>query len=381
MERKKNMKIPFADFKPMHIEIQEELEEAFRRVTFQNSYFIQGTEYQAFNEEFAAYCGARYAIGVASGLDALQLILMAMEVGPGDEVILPANTFIATALAVSRVGAIPVLTEPSRETYTIDPARIEEKITDRTKAIIAVHLYGRCCDMDEINQIAHKYSIKVIEDAAQAHGAVYKGKRAGNLGYAAGFSFYPGKNLGALGDGGAVTTNDETLAEKIQMLGNYGSDYKYHHIYAGMNSRLDELQAAFLRIKLRHLDRWTGERIRIAGQYIENITNPELCLPYGNDEDYGTVWHIMPVRMRDRENYEKYLSKKEIGVQKHYPVPVHLQQAYRNLNQQEGSFPVAEELSKTELSLPIYYGMTQEEIAYVIETLNEEELYENRIFS
>ncbi len=364
------MKVPFADFRPMHAEIQEELEEAFRRVTFQNSYFIQGTEYQKFNEEFATYCGTKYAVGVASGLDALQLILMAMDIGPGDEVILPANTFIATALAVSRVGATPILVEPSIDTYTMNPVLIEEKITDRTKAIIAVHLYGRCCDMNEINQIAGKYGIKVIEDAAQAHGATYKGKKAGNLGYAAGFSFYPGKNLGALGDGGAVTTNDEALAKKIQMLSNYGSDYKYHHIYPGINSRLDELQAAFLRIKLRHLDQWTGERIRIAGQYIKNLTNPELSLPYHNDKDYGNVWHIMPVRVQDREKLEKYLLDKGISVQKHYPIPIHLQQAYQNLNMPVGSFPIAEEISKTELSLPIYYGMTDEEMKYVIDVLN-----------
>lgn len=364
------MKVPFADFRPMHTEIHGELEEAFRRVTFQNSYFIQGTEYQKFNEDFAAYCGTKHAIGVASGLDALQLILMAMGVGPEDEVILPANTFIATALAVSRVGATPVLVEPSINTYTIEPSRLEEKITEHTKAIIAVHLYGRCCDMDEINQIAGKYDIKVIEDAAQAHGATYKGKKAGNLGYAAGFSFYPGKNLGALGDGGAVTTNDETLAKKIQMLSNYGSDYKYHHIYPGMNSRLDELQAAFLRVKLRHLDQWTEERIRIAGQYIKNLTSPELCLPYDNDKDYGNVWHIMPVRVQDREKFEKYLLDKGISVQKHYPIPIHLQQAYCNLDMPEGSYPIAEEISKTELSLPIYYGMTEEELEYVIKALN-----------
>lgn len=368
------MKVPFADFRPMHIEIQKELEEAFHQITFQNSYFIQGTEYQKFNEEFAAYCGTKYAIGVASGLDALQLILMAMEVGAGDEVILPANTFIATALAVSRVGATPILVEPSMDTYTLDPDRIEEKITEHTKAIIAVHLYGRCCDMDEINRIAGKYDIKVIEDAAQAHGAIYKGKKAGNLGYAAGFSFYPGKNLGALGDSGAVTTNDEALAKKIQMLSNYGSDYKYHHIYPGMNSRLDELQAAFLRIKLRHLDQWTEERIRIAGQYIAQITNPDICLPYDNSEDYGNVWHIMPIRISNREKFEKYLSDQQISVQKHYPIPIHLQQAYQNLNIPEGSLPIAEEISKTELSLPIYYGMAPEEIEHVISALNELEV-------
>ncbi len=364
------MKVPFADFRPMHLEIQKELEEAFHRVTFENSYFIQGPEYEKFNQEFAEYCGTKYAIGVASGLDALQLILMAMDISAGDEVILPANTFIATALAVSRVGATPILVDPSLENYTIDPDKIEEKITSKTKAIMAVHLYGRCCDMDAIDRIANQYQIKVIEDAAQAHGASYKGKRAGNLGYAAGFSFYPGKNLGALGDGGAVTTNDEDLAKKIQMLSNYGSDYKYHHVYQGVNSRLDELQAAFLRIKLKYLDRWTKARIEIAKQYIERVKSEEICLPHFNDQTYENVWHVMPVRIHDRAKYEKKFLDQGISVQKHYPIPIHLQQAYQSMHMSEGAFPIAEEISKTELSLPIFYGMTEEQISYVIDVMN-----------
>lgn len=364
------MKIPFADFLPMHEEIKEELTEAFERVTFQNSYFIQGPEYQAFCHEFAAFCGTKYAIGAATGLDALQLILMAMEIGSGDEVIIPSNTFIATALAVSRTGAVPVLVEPRLDTYTIDPDQIEEKITSKTKAIIAVHLYGRCCDMDAINSLAHKYHLKVIEDAAQAHGASYKGKKAGNLGDAAGFSFYPGKNLGALGDGGAITTNDRELAEKIQMLGNYGSDRKYHHVYQGTNSRLDELQAAFLRVKLRHLNQYTDSRIKTAQKYIDGIRNSKIHMPLFNNATYHNVWHIFAVRTEQRTAFEQFLTERDIGVQKHYPLPIHLQPAYQKSALSNNSLPIAETISNTQLSLPMYYGMTEEEIQYVVNTIN-----------
>ena len=255
--------VPFVSFRPMERELDAELRGAFARV-LDNSWYIGGREDAAFEKAFADYCGVRHCIGCGNGLDALVLILKAMGIGPGNEVIAPSNTFIATVLAISYAGATPVLVEPTLASYNIDPARIEAAVTPRTKAIMAVHLYGQCAPMDEINAIAKKHGLKVIEDAAQAHGAVYKGRRAGSLGDAAGFSFYPGKNLGALGDAGCVTTNDDALAEKIRALGNYGSDYKYHHIYKGQYSRLDELQAAFLAAKLPHLDAMNAERRRIA---------------------------------------------------------------------------------------------------------------------
>ena len=251
------MNVPFVDMRPMHNEIRKDLDAAYNRV-MDSSWFIQGKELEQFENEFAAYCGAKYCVGVATGLDALYLVLRAWGIGAGDEVIVPSNTYIATALAVSYAGATPVFVEPVIETFNIDPMKIEEKITGKTKAIIAVHLQGRCADMDAICAIGDRYGLKVLEDAAQAHGAKYKGRRAGSLGDAAGFSFYPGKNLGALGDAGCIVTNDEALAKKVRALGNYGSDRKYHHIYKGTNSRLDEMQAAFLNVKLPHLEKWNN---------------------------------------------------------------------------------------------------------------------------
>lgn len=364
------MKVPFATFKPMHDEIKKELDNAYHRV-IDSSYFIQGTECEKFEEEFAQYCDAKYCIGVATGLDALYLILKALNIKEGDEVIIPSNTFIATALAVSYCGATPVFVEPLIETYNINTALIEEKITERTKAIIPVHLQGRPADMDEINKIAKKYNLYVIEDAAQAHGANYKGRRVGSLSDAAGFSFYPGKNLGALGDGGAVVTNNKEIADKVRALGNYGSDYKYHHIYKGTNSRLDEIQAAFLRCKLPHLDKWNSERQKIAKKYFDGITNPLITLPLQVDEDYDHIYHVFVIRCDRRDELESYLNKNGIGTVKHYPIPMHLQLAYQDLNIPEGSLPIAEEISRTVLSIPMYYGMSNDEIEYVIQLLNE----------
>ena len=271
------MKIPFATFKPMHDEIRKDLDQAYNKVIDSN-YFIQGKECELFEKEFADYCNAKYCVGVATGLDALYLILRAMNIGNGDEVIVPSNTYIATALAVSYCGAKPIFVEPKLETYNINPDLIEEKITDQTKAIIAVHLQGRPADMDAVNEIAKKHNLYVIEDAAQAHGTEYKGQKVGTLSDAAGFSFYPGKNLGALGDGGAVVTNNKEIADKVRALGNYGSDYKYHHIYKGTNSRLDEIQSAFLRCKLPHLDKWNEYRRNVANKYFEGIKNPLIKL-------------------------------------------------------------------------------------------------------
>lgn len=363
------MRVPFVDFAPMHTEIRSELDNAYKNVMDRN-YFIQGGECEAFDKEFAEYCDAKYCVGVATGLDALYLILKAMEIGAGDEVIVPSNTFIATALAVSYTGATPVFVEPVIENYNIDVNRIEEKITSNTKAIIAVHLQGRPADMDVINEIADKYNLKVIEDAAQAHGTRYKGKKVGTLSNAAGFSFYPGKNLGALGDGGCVVTNDKELADKVRAIANYGSDYKYHHIYQGTNSRLDEMQAAFLRVKLPMLDKWNEDRKRIAKRYLDGIKNPDIILPVAAEDDFDHVYHVFVIRCDKRDELEKYLADAGIGTVKHYPIPMHLQEAYASLNLKEGDLPIAELISKTVLSIPMYYGMTDEQIDYVIEQLN-----------
>lgn len=363
------MKVPFVSFLPMERELDTDLRNAFERV-YQRSWYIEGQEDAAFEKAFAEYCGVRYCIGVGNGLDALMLALKALNIGSGDEVIVPSNTYIATALAVTYVGAKPVFVEPKIKTFNVDPEKIEERINERTKAIMPVHLYGQACDMDTIMTIARKYKLKIVEDCAQAHGAVYKGQKVGTFGNAAGFSFYPGKNLGALGDAGAVVTNDEEMAKKIRALGNYGSDYKYHHIYKGNNSRLDELQAAFLAAKLPHLDRMNAERQRIAERYLKEIKNPLVSLPKV-ESDRIPVWHIFGIRCDRRDELEKWLNDKGISTNKHYPIPMHLQDCYRDLGFKEGDFPIAEEISRTELSIPMYYGMTDEEIIYVIESIND----------
>lgn len=362
------MKIPFVSFKPMEKELDSELRGAFERV-YSASWYIEGKEDAEFEKMFAEFCDTKYCIGVGNGLDALMLALKAFGIGEGDEVIVPSNTYIATALAVTYVGARPVFVEPKIETFNIDPDRIEAAITDKTKAIMPVHLYGQACEMDSIMDIARKHDLKVIEDCAQAHGATYKGQRVGSFGDAAGFSFYPGKNLGALGDAGAVVTNNKELADKIRALGNYGSDYKYHHIYKGNNSRLDELQAAFLAAKLPHMDKINAERRKIADRYLSEIKNDKIFLPVVMD-DMVPVWHVFGIRCAERDELEKYLNDKGIGTNKHYPIPMHLQECYKDLGYKEGDFPIAEEISKTELSLPMYYGMNDEEIQYVIDAIN-----------
>lgn len=363
------MKIPFLDFAPMHNELHEQLVEKFNKILNSN-YFILGKEVEEFESEFAKFCGARYVLGCGNGLDALILALRALEIGPGDEVIVPSNTYIATALAVSYVGAMPVFVEPSLDTFNINPTLIEEKINSKTKAIIAVHLYGRAADMDEINKVAKKYNLKVIEDCAQAHGAKYKSRNIGTLGDIAGFSFYPGKNLGALGDAGAVVTNDDLLAEKVSMLRNYGSQIKYVHELKGTNSRLDEFQAGFLSVKLHNLEKWNKERNRIASRYINEIKNPLIKMPQASNEDYQNVWHVFAILCERRDDLEKYLNDNGIGTNKHYPTPMHLQGAYKDLCIKKGELPVAETISSCELSIPIYYGMTDEQVYYVISTLN-----------
>lgn len=363
------MKVPFVTFKPLEKELDTEIRSAFERV-YERSWYIEGEEGKKFEEEFAAYCGVKYCIGCGNGLDALFLILKASGIGEGDEVIIPSNTFIATALAVSRTGARPVMSEPHLSTYNLNVDKIEEKITDKTKAVIAVHLYGQPVDMDAVHRVAQKYHLRVFEDAAQAHGARYKGRLVGGLADAAGFSFYPGKNLGALGDAGCVTTNDKELAEKVRALSNYGSDYKYHHIYQGYNTRLDELQAAFLRAKLPLLDRINEDRRNTARKYLEGIKNPKLTLPYVDWNLYTPVWHIFAVRTAKRDELAVYLAEKGIDTNIHYPIAMHRQRAYEELGIREGSLPVCEEISDTQLSLPMYYGM-REETDYVIAALND----------
>lgn len=363
------MKVPFVSFKPLEKELDNEIRSAFERV-YACSWYIEGEEDIAFEESFAKFCSSKYCVGTGNGLDALFLTLKALGIKRGDEVIVPSNTYIATALAVTYVGATPIFVEPDIQTFNIDPTRIEAAITDKTKAIMPVHLYGQACDMDYIMEIAQKYRLYVVEDCAQAHGAKYKGKKIGSFGNAAGFSFYPGKNLGALGDAGAVVTNEEWLATKVRALGNYGSDYKYHHIYQGNNSRLDELQAAFLNVKLPYLDKVNTERRRIAQKYLDGIKNAQIILPYV--PNYAEpVWHIFAIRCKRRTELESFLNDAGIGTNKHYPIPIHLQECYRKLRHKEGDFPIAEEISKTELSIPMYYGMKDEEIQYVIERINE----------
>lgn len=362
------MNVPFVSFLPMEHELDTELRAAFERV-YKRSWYIEGKEDADFEEAFAEYCNVKYCVGTGNGLDALMLALKALDVGEGDEVIVPSNTYIATALAVTYVGATPVFVEPDIATFNIDPTKIEKKITKKTKAIIPVHLYGQPCDMDPIMEIAKKYELSVVEDCAQAHGATYKGRKIGSFGDASGFSFYPGKNLGALGDGGATVTNNKEIADKVRALGNYGSDYKYHHIYKGNNSRLDEMQAAFLAAKLPHLEKMNEERRRVAQRYLDGISNPEIILPYVPD-DVVPVWHIFAVRCGRRDELEKYLNEKGIGTNKHYPIPMHMQECYQDLGMKKGELPIAEEISATQLSLPMYYGMTDEQIQYVIDAIN-----------
>lgn len=362
------MNIPFVSFDPMHKEIEHQTLQKFKEV-YEKNWFIQGEEVQKFEKEFAEFCESKDCIGCGNGLDALYLILRGYDIGRDDEVIIPSNTYIATALAVSYVGAKPIFVEPDLLTYNINPCLIEKAITPKTKAVIAVHLYGQPADMDEINQIAKKNGLKVIEDAAQAHGSLFKGKRVGSLGDASGFSFYPGKNLGALGDAGAIVTNDQKLADKIRAIANYGSDKKYHHIYKGTNSRLDEIQAAFLRIKLRNLDRWNDERRKIAEKYTYGIKNPRINKPL--EAEYAKhIWHLFVVRTEKRDGFTKYLNDHGIGTTIHYPIPMHLQKAYEELKIPIGTLPLAEKISHEAISLPLWYGISDENINYIIETIN-----------
>ena len=355
--------VPFLDLKAPYLELKENMDAAYRRV-MESGWYILGPEVEAFEQEFADYCGVKHCIGVGNGLDALHLILRAMEIGPGDEVIVPANTYIATWLAVSYAGATPVPVEPKKTTFNIDPPKIEAAITKRTKAIMPVHLYGQPADMEPILEIARRHKLKVIEDAAQAHGAKYKKRRTGGLGNAAGFSFYPGKNLGAFGDGGAVTTNNDALVDRIRDLRNYGSSVKYRHNVKGINSRLDELHAAFLRVKLRKLDEWNERRKRIADIYLKGLTDIEdLNLPHVSDW-VDPVWHLFVVRTLARDHLQQHLLDQGIQTLIHYPVPPHKQIAYCEF--QHLDLRVSEKLHREVLSLPISPTMTDEDANCVV---------------
>lgn len=363
--------VPFLSLKDITNKYSEEIHAAIAKVT-DSGWYLQGEANKKFEENYAHYIGTKHCVGVANGLDALTLILRAyIELGimhTGDEVIVPANTYIASVLAITRNGLIPVLAEPDIHTYQIDAARIEACISERTRAIMIVHLYGKCAYSDEIGDLCKKYHLKLIEDNAQAHGCLYKGERTGSLGDAAGHSFYPGKNLGALGDGGAVTTDDTELAETVRSLANYGSGQKYVFKYRGMNSRLDEIQAAVLDVKLKYLDEDNCRRKETARRYLDGIKNERIILPVGDDEICGNVFHIFPVRTLERDALQSYLKENGIQTLIHYPIPPHKQEAYREW--EELSFPVTEEIHRTELSLPMGPTLTEEETEYVINFVN-----------
>ncbi|ODU14642.1 MAG: erythromycin biosynthesis sensory transduction protein eryC1 [Thiobacillus sp. SCN 64-35] len=359
------MKVPFLDLKASHNELEAQLNVAFQKV-LKSGLFIMGPELDAFEAEFADYCGVKYCVGVGNGLEALHLVLRAYGIGPGDEVIVPTNTFIATWLAVSQCGATPVPVEPRIDTSNIDPALISAAVTSRTRAIMAVHLYGQTADMDPINEIAAMHGLVVIEDAAQAQGARYKGRRAGSLGHAAGTSFYPGKNLGALGDGGAVLTNDKAIVDKVRRLRNYGSETKYQHDVIGYNSRLDEVQAALLRVKLGKLDAWNCRRAEIARTFLGQLHDCGMELPHVPDWA-DPVWHLFVIRSPERAALQSFLQANGIASMIHYPIPPHQQGCYAE--GRWGELPIAERLSREVLSLPIYPTMNTKEVAYVIEMI------------
>jgi dTDP-4-amino-4,6-dideoxygalactose transaminase len=359
-----NKKIPFMNLGPMHNIVKDKIHVKFEELLRKNEY-INGGEVSLFEKEYSIFNGVSHTVGVGNGLDALRLSLLALRIGPGDEVIVPSNTFIATALAVSQVGAIPVFVEPDYRFYNIDPAKLDPLVTGKTKAIIPVHLYGQSCDMQSIVNFAKSKGLFVIEDNAQAHGAYFNGIMTGSWGDINAVSFYPGKNLGAIGDAGGVTTNSEDLANKIRTLANYGSRVKYYNDEIGYNSRLDEIQASILRIKLEHLLEWTVQRQNIAYQYSHELKGiGDLILPE-TLENSTHVYHLYVIRTKKRDELKEHLSKNGVDCLIHYPVPPHLQKAYVKLNHKLGDYPIAEELSATSLSLPLWVGMSNEEVARV----------------
>ena len=363
------MKVPFLWLPPVYEELGGALDEAFRRV-MRSGWFILGDEVRAWEQEFARYCGAAHCVGVGNGLDALTLALRAWDIGPGDEVIVPSNTYIATWLAASHAGARPVPVEPDEATYNIDPARIEAAITPRTRAIIPVHLYGQAAAMAPIMEIAERRGLRVLEDAAQAAGARHRGRRSGTLGHAAAFSFYPGKNLGAFGDGGAVVSDDAAFIERVRRLGNYGSLVKYRNEVKGYNTRLDELQAALLRARLPSLDDWNRRRARVAQRYLDGLRGANLTLPAVGEGNEHT-WHLFVVRSPRRDALQAALDKQGVGTLIHYPVPPHLQPAYAELKLGRGAFPLSEAIHASVLSLPMWPHLSDAQVDYVIERVAE----------
>ncbi len=359
--------IPFLDLKAPHVELRDEINAAIARVVA-SGWYILGPEVDAFETEFAAYVEAAHCVGLANGLDALHLALRAMDVGPGDEVIVPSNTYIATWLAVSQCGATPVPVEPDEATFNIDPSRIEAAITPRTKVILPVHLYGQAADLDPILAIARQHGLRVLEDAAQAQGARYKGRRIGGHGDVVAWSFYPGKNLGALGDAGAVTTNDPELAERIRVLRNYGSRVKYVNEVQGYNSRLDPIQAAVLRVKLQHLDAWNVRRAAIASTYLEGLRNTALMLPQV-PEFADPAWHLFVIRHPNRAAVQQALTEAGIGTLIHYPIPPHRQPAYASAGFAADAFPIATRIANTTLSLPMGPHLAPDQVAKVVDVV------------
>ena len=362
------MKVPFLSFDPIHIPLKEEMMAAMEAVYDSNS-FILGEYVNEFESSFADFCQAKYCTGAGNGLEALHIALKCLNIGQGDEVIVPANTYIASALAVSYTGAQVVFVEPDARTYNIDVQKIEEKISPKTKAIMPVHLYGQACEMDVVMEIAKKHNLYVIEDNAQSQGAAYKGKFTGSWGDINGTSFYPGKNLGAIGDAGAITTNSAEFARLTKIWRNYGSEKKYYNEVQGFNSRLDELQAAFLSVKLRRLQEWTESRQKTAAEYLRQLSSCDfLVLPHTH-EHATHAYHLFVITTPYRDKLQQYLSEQGIGTLIHYPVPPHLQKAYKNLNLGNGSFPIAEKLAHECLSLPMFAGMKDEQVSYVCEAI------------
>lgn len=363
------MKIPFLNFSPMHVPIKQEMMQTFEAF-YDSNWFVLGDKVRQFEAEYAQFNQTEYVVGISNGLDALHIALLSLGIGKGDEVIVPSNTYIATALAVSYIGATPIFVEPNIDTYNIDPIKIEAVVNSKTKAIMPVHLYGQACEMEAIKAIAKKHKLYIIEDNAQSQGASYNNILTGAWGDINGTSFYPGKNLGALGDAGAVTTNNKYLAQKAMVLRNYGSQKKYYNEVIGHNMRLDECQAAILSVKLKYLNNWTEQRQQISNWYHEALAGIEQIILPKTASNATHVYHLFVIRTKKRDELQKHLNDNEIGTLIHYPIPPHLQQAYAHLGHQKGDFPIAEEIANTCLSLPMWPGISLNEVNYIASKIN-----------